>query len=205
MKISKLYEKTANKKFLYNIMPLDNIPSVIRDGIVSYYEANKIEHKSIAMDEIQKRREKVKVNNGAELHKYANLYFTYNNPMLYRLKNRADEFCVLAVDISILDTDGCILTDRNASSGYVQFYEPIQGIKQIEFDKVFSQYWYDEKNSYAVNTTNKAIKCAEILIPNKIPYDYVVSACVKSNDIKEKLLLKGFKKKIIVEPRVFYL
>ena len=50
----------------------------------------------------------------------------------------------------------------------------------------------------------KSIKCAEVLVPYYIPYEYVVCAAVVNKDAAEKLEATGFDRDIIVEPRVFF-
>ena len=122
--------------------------------------------------------------------------------MLYKKKDQAEDLCILAISCSVLDTDGCIVTDRNAATDLVKFYSSIEGIRQIDFEKVFSKYWIHE-DPYEQNN-HKAIKCAEVLIPFKVPYNEIIGACVVSESAKQKLLKTGFDQKILVNPKVFY-
>ena len=200
--LSTLYKIKGGCKSFYNIMPVENIPSVIRNGILSFYETKNIEHSSVAMNEVQLRREMVKIPNGEKLHSYANLYFTYHNPMLYKRKDNAEELCVLAVSLDVLNIEGCVVTDQNAATDLVRFYEPKDGIDKIDFKKVFQQSW--THNDYYEQKLHKAIKCAEVLIPNSIPYEYIKGAYVVSEDVKNKMIDLGFDKKIVVESKVFY-
>lgn len=55
-------------------MPLNNIPSVLQYGILSYHQAERIIHQSVAMPDIQSRRDDVTIPNSLKLHEYANLY-----------------------------------------------------------------------------------------------------------------------------------
>ena len=175
------YRQITEKKYLYNIMPVSNIPSVIHRGILSYDQVRLIQHQSVAMNEVQVRRDRVIIPKvERRLHSYANLYFTHHNPMMYKRKDQADELCILAIDSKIMNVPGCILTDQNAASSVARFYSPEEGLREINFDKVFAKYWtssdyYEEKN-------NKRIKCAEVLIPDKIPFGFVCGAYVASND-----------------------
>ncbi len=82
-------------KELQCIMPLDNIPSVLEHGILSYERAAKLKHHSVAMPEVQDLRDKKQVPRGLKLHQYANLYFHARNPMLYKRKN--EDICVLRI------------------------------------------------------------------------------------------------------------
>ena len=186
----------------YNIMPIKNIPSVITHGILSFYNTQTLPHESIALTDVQIRRDKVQIPNGNKLHSYANLYFTYHNPMLYKRQNEADSISILAVDPSVLNIEGCILSDQNASTDLVKFYTPEDGLKNIDFDMVFAQSWTDS-NLYTYQL-KKAKKCAEILIPDCIPYSYIVGAYVVNQNNAELLKHMGFDKTVLVRPKVFY-
>lgn len=46
---SELFFAKVGRKSVYNIQPINNIPSVIRYGILSYNRAQELNHESIAM------------------------------------------------------------------------------------------------------------------------------------------------------------
>ncbi len=154
------------------------------------------------MQEIQERRESVLIPNGMPLHKYANLYFDPKNPMLYKRKDENDRICILKLDKIVLDFEGVIVSDRNASSGYASFYPPEIGLREIDFGLVFASDWRDE-NLYAYYR-KKSIKCAEVLVPYLIPYDFVVGAAVCNEQAQKKLEDTGFDRRIYVEPGFFF-
>lgn len=200
--ISDKYYEITCKKFFYNIMPIENINSVIKNGILSYDAANNIDHKSIAMNEVQEIRSKVNIPNGLNLHKYANLYFAYDNPMLYKKKDEAESLCILAISSRVLDIEGCVVSDRNAATALVRFYSPNEGIYEIDFKKVFAKNWIHD--NYYEWLRHKAIKCAEVLIPEYIPYEYIEGAYVLNEESKTALIAQKFDKKIHVSASVFY-
>lgn len=189
-------------KYVYNITAIDNIPSIIQNGILSHHAAANIPHSSIAMAEVQARRSKVRIPGGGPLHDYANLYFDYNNPMLFLRKGQAEELCILGVDASVMDQPGCIISDRNAATSVARFYAAPEGISKIDIDTVFLQYWTHEDPYEYQN--RKAIKCAEILVPGKVPYEFIVGAYVVSDNAAQMLKNKGFGKLICVRPKLFY-
>jgi len=199
---SKRYYELTSKKYVYNIMPIENIPSVMRRGIVCYDEMQKIKHTSIALEDVQERRNAVVIPNGKRLHRYANLYFSYNNPMLFRRKEEADHLCILAVSATVLDLDGCVVSDRNAASNLARFYTSDEGLEIINFKVVHDQYWTD--NNPIKHREKSAIKCAEILVPNSLSPELIVGAYVVSEEAKQSLLVNGFDKRIHVNPKVFY-
>ena len=84
-----------------SIMPIENIPSVLEHGILSNERALTLKHQSVAMQEVQDRRDKKKVPGGLKLHQYANLYFHARNPMLYKRKDEAIRICVLRISTEV--------------------------------------------------------------------------------------------------------
>ncbi len=203
MLASDIFINKTKRKYVYNITAIEDIQSIIKNGILCYEEARRLPHYSIAMDVVQKRRQHVIVPNGLRLHCYANLYFDYNNPMLYKRKDIAEGICILAIHAVILDNPGCVISDRNAAADLAKFYPSLEGVSLIDFDKIFAQYWGAHNNLYE-QMNHKAIKCAEILIPKCVPYGYVAGANVVNNKAKDALLSVGFDKKIVISNKAFY-
>ena len=57
---SQLFYERTKKKSVYNIQPISNIPSIISRGILSYNRAAAMRHVTIAMVDVQSRRDNVK-------------------------------------------------------------------------------------------------------------------------------------------------
>lgn len=202
LRASNLFKEITKHTGLFNIQAIDNVPSIIKNGLLSNENASKIKHVSIAMKEVQERRDNIIIPNGMALHKYANAYFDFRNPMLYKLKDLNEDICILKFDCSILDIDGAIVSDRNASSNYACFDTPMIGLKEIDFDMVFSNDWTDDIPYEYYR--KKSIKCAEVLVPHCIPYNFVVAACVYSDNAKTRLIKTGFDKTVYVKPELFF-
>lgn len=199
---SELYYMRTRKRCLYNIMPIENVDSVLERGILSHEKVSKLRHVSVALNSVQERRDHVAIPKGLKLHQYANLYFDYNNPMLYKLKDQAKDLAVLAVSAEVLDLDGCVISDMNAAKTLARFYDPYEGMQCIDFDRVFAQYWgHDDYYEYL---KRKAIKCAEVLIPDCVKPQYIVGAYVVNQRAADKMKSLGFDKPIHVRPKVFY-
>lgn len=171
-------------------------------GLLSNDKAKRIAHTSIAMQEVQDKREAKIVPNGLRLHQYANLYFDPRNPMLSARRNQNEDICILNIAVSILDYRGVVVQDCNASSSYASFYEPEVGIKNIDFNLVYATWWKDD--DYYVEKRKKSIKCAEVLVPYEVPYEFIKCAAVISENAKQKLEVAGFDKKIYVKPELFF-
>lgn len=202
MLASNRYYELTKKKTVYNIMPIENIPSVLQCGIVCFDRMQQMRHTSIAMSEVQERRSRVEIPNGYALHQYANLYFSYRNPMLYARQDIADELCILALSATVMDLEGCVLADRNAATSLVRFYAPMEGMEQLDFTKIHARYWKD--SNPLVQREKKAIKCAEILIPHSVSPEYIVGAYVVSHEAEIQLISCGFDRKIVVNADAFY-
>jgi len=171
-------------KEFHSIMPIVNIPSVIQHGILSHYQANRLNHA-----------------NAHELHKYANLYFHARNPMMFLRKYEAENICVLIINTKVLNLAGVVLTDRNASSDYVRFLKK-EDYHKIDYDLVYAENWTDDDQREYYR--KKSIKCAEILVPNKVDPSYIIGAYVVSENAKLKLSQYGFNKEITIKPDMFF-
>ena len=200
MKPEDLFRQYSKHNGFHNIMPISNIPSVIQHGILSNELAAQYAHKSVAMNEVQQRRDKVQIPNGLALHQYANLYFDARNPMMYLRQN--EDICVLKVSDTILNLPDVILSDQNASSQYARFFEPSLGIAKLNYSMIYATSWTDD--DYISYWRKKGSKCAEVLVPNRVPYKYIVSAAVKNENDKNKLIDLGFTKPVLIIPELFF-
>ena len=189
---------------LQNIMPMVNIPSVMQHGILSHRQVGAIVHSSVAMEEIQDRREGKSVPGGLELHQYTNLYFCARNPMLFKIVRTRDKnsVCVLRVTRRIMLQQNVVIADRNASSDYVRFLRSPDGLRAVDFSLVFAHYWTDEDPFEQMK--KKSIKCAEVLVPNVVTFDFVEGAYVASQAAEKLLLNQGFPLPITRNPQLFF-
>ena len=202
MTISEKFKLKTKHNYVYYIVPIKNINSIMNHGLLSFDKVECLEHSSIAMSDVQMIRERVIVPPNSRLHSYANMYFSYWNPMLCKRQSENENICILAINASIMDVHGCVFTDRNAATGLVKFYDPIDGLENIDFDSVYAKYW--ATGDWYKDKDQKAKKCAEILIPDYVPYEYISKACVVSNEAKLKLLNQGFDKEIYVNSECFF-
>ena len=197
---SDIFMRVTGKTGLYNIMPFRNISSVLSLGILSNFLAEKLPHVSVAMNEVQSRRDKVNVPNGMPLHQYANLYFDARNPMMY--KRQDEDICVLKISPRVLDLENVVISDRNASSDYASFHEPTKILDKLDYDMIYAKSWVDA--NYYLMLKKKSVKCAEVLIPEKILPQYIIGTAVKNQEDKERLEEMGFNKKIYIEKELFF-
>lgn len=183
-------------------MPMVNILSVLKHGILSYERASKLSHASVAMDTIQDRRDKKQVPGGLRLHQYANLYFHARNPMLFKRLNQAASLCVLRVSRKVLALPKVVLADCNASSDYVRFLEPAQW-QHLAFDDIYAMDWRHPGDPAAFYR-HRSRKCAEVLVPNSVPPSFVEGAYVVDKQGANALTSAGFGLPIHINAVLFF-
>ena len=189
-------------KELHYISPIVTVPSIITHGILSHRRAEQLPHVDISMDEVQQRRSQKSVPGGKNLHEYANLYFDAHNPMLSRRRENNSDICILRVLPEVLYLPDVIITDRNASSDYVRFFNFPMGLQYVDEEKIYAQYWTD--NDPFIYMEKKSKKCAEVLVPDKVDPAYIFAAYVYDENSKEKLLNMGFGRQVDIKPGIYF-
>ena len=186
------------------IMPLENIPSVLKLGILSNERSAKIEHRSVAMEDVQEKRELKHVPGGLKLHQYANLYFHARNPMLYKRKGEINNLCVLRISTEILQLPGVVFADCNASSPYVRFLAPSQWAL-LDYEAIYAMDWNRQhaNDPYAYRV-HKARKCTEVLVPHVVETKFFIGAYVVDEAAKSKLQSLGFDRAVTIDSEMFF-
>jgi hypothetical protein len=184
------------------IMPMENIPSVLAHGILSHEQASKLLHATVAMQVIQNTRDKKHVPGGLKLHQYANLYFHARNPMMSKRRDEASKLCVLRVAKRVLGIQGAVITDQNAASTYVRFYAPDQ-IGFLNLDAIFARNWKHPEDQIG-EWKHSSAKCAEVLIPGRVPPELIEGAFVLDAVAKQSLTEFGFPHLITIDADLFF-
>lgn len=185
-----------------NISLIDNIPSILKHGILSYAEAAKIPHGSVALESVQEKRDQKRVPGGLALHEYANVYFHARNPMMSKRRNEAPRLCVLRISPDILNIPGAVITDQNAASKYVLFMTPDR-IKYLNFDYVFARNW-KHPDDQIEEWRHSSAKCAEVLIPQRIAPEFLTGAYVLNAASTARLEAQGFTLPVEVDSDIFF-
>ena len=202
MNAADIYYQRTKRSGLYNITAIENLPSIISHGILSYEAASKIPHISVALQTVQDRRDQKTVPNGLRLHQYANLYFDPRNPMMYRRQSESDHLCILKVTIDVLTYPDVVVSDQNAASKYAAFYDPEYGVGFIDFDLVFKRNW--SSPDQIQHWKNSAAKCAEVLVPGRIEYKDVVAIAAATEAAKMAVLRHDVQVPVYVKPDLFF-
>jgi hypothetical protein len=182
--------KRERVRELHYITPVVNVPSILELGILSHRRAESVPHDSIAMQEVQDLRAGVRLPNGRMLHEHVNLYFDARNPMMYRRKERHRGFVVLRVDPCVLDLPHVIISDGNAARQFTRFALPDEaGFALLDEQEVYSEYWTDPDP--AVQYELKRIRCAEVLVPDRVPPAYIAGVYCSCDESEAALVASG--------------
>ena len=184
------------------IMPIINIPSVLENGIVSHDLAEQLNHKSVALEAVQSKRVRKQIPGGGKLHSYANLYFHARNPMMSSRRDQADTLCILRVNTQVLEIPGAVITDQNAASDYVKFMPP-SDLNRLNLDYIFAADW-KHPNNQIEEWRHSSAKCAEVLVPERVPPNYLLGAYVVDEASQVSLKNAGFNLPIRVDSTLFF-
>lgn len=194
--------KREELRELHYIAPINNVISIMERGILSHRRMSRIPHDSVAMQEIQDRRAKKVVPGGRPLHDYVNLYINARNKMMFRVKGRHAEICVLQTNPDILDLPGVVITDQNASSTYARFAPAPEGLRIIDRDLVFAEYW--AHNSVIETWQHGSIICAEVLVPDRVSPEYITGAYVSCTEARRAFIDTGVSTPVTINSHMFF-
>ena len=187
---------------LHYIAHMDNVQSIIRHGILSNRRAAKLPHTSVAMQQVQDRRAEVVVPGGRKLHEYVNLYICARNPMLSKRRGQHLDLCVLQVSTDVLDRPGVVVTDANASSDYVRFAAAPGGLRIVDREATFAEYWTDQDP--IVQWQKKSAKCAEVLVPDRVAPGFIMGAYISCQAAMDRFNGLGTGIAVIINAHMFF-
>lgn len=185
---------------LHCISPIENVPSILCNGILSHERAQALPHQSVADPEVQAIRANKAVPNGLRLHQYANLYIDARNAMMYVRRGAHLELCVLRVSTAVLDLEGVVIADRNAAAGMARFRPSPDGLAMIDRDQVFADQWGGSIEA-------KQARCAEVLVPGVVPPEFVMGAIISCEHARQNFETLGLTEpglEITINAHLFY-
>ena len=190
---------------LHYICHVDNLPSILANGILSHRRAQRHQPTRIANEDVQGRRASRTVPGGHPLHDYVNLYLNARNPMLYRVTDGGSDvehLCVLSISSQVLDHDDVVLTDGNAASGPTAFRSVSSGLAAIERQRVFAQNW--NHADPLKKREHKRVMCAEILVPSSVDAAMISGVYVASDQIAVSISANVANVRAIVRENLFF-
>ncbi len=192
---------------LFYITHIENIPSILRNGILSHQRIldENIPFTPIYNEQIVTNRKDILTPNGKSLWNFTNVFFQPRNPMLYRVlhEKQASEIAIIAIQPTILDRPDIYFSTGNAAhsaSDILHAIELKKEIRHIILDTVDVEWWND------LNGSKRKIM-AECLIPDRVDTDLIQAIYVGSRAAKEKIEADnlGLRVPIITEPNMFFL
>ena len=195
-------------KELYYITHKNNIPSILKLGILSHnlMLQKKIHFTPIYDKSIVNNRKAINTPEGKSLWEYANVYFQVRNPMLYRvlLEKSEKDIAVIAISPAILSHQENYFSDGNAASRATTIMSIKEGkdhLPKMLRNDLRLKYWSERDGS-------KRRIMAECLVPDSLPPFYIKSIFVSDHDLAENLKKDMIGKNnidIFPDPRMFFL
>lgn len=197
--------KRAEVKSLFYITHIENVRSILDNGILSHarIEAEHVPSTPIYDAGIVSNRKEKATPDNKSLWQYANVYFQPRNPMMYRVIHEKDkrDLAVIGVNPNVMTSHGAFITDGNAANSPTQFYEPSHGEKIIseQWKVIQSEWWNDLDGS-------KRKIMAECLVPDHIAPNLIHTVFVSGHESKKRLeaMVGASRIPIVPEPKMFF-
>ncbi len=188
---------TRSIKELYYITHVDNIPSILRHGVLSHelILSKKVPYTRIYDEEIVSNRQRVTTPNGSTLWSFANLYFQPRNPMLYRVTREKplEKIAVVAVRREILNNKDVFAANGNAASSNTQIQPVSPGLLDTIASQTDQVWWTDIDGKRRI--------MAEALVPEQVPPEFIQAIYVSSHSAADKVREIVGKSRIPVIPK----
>ncbi len=203
-----------NKKYLFRMTHIENIPHILQYGITHSSSNNANPNfKPIGDNSLISTRNDFTLNNGKHLGEYIPFYFGARMPMLYVIQHgfnmvsptNAEEiiYCVSSIQ-KIIDLQlEFIFTDGHAVDGFSSQYtiKDIENIEKIiDWKSVNAKYWKDEND-----LDLKRRKEAEFLILGDVSMDAILGYIVSNENAKHRLIDFGINENnILIKPNYYF-
>lgn len=183
--------------YLYYISDLDNVPSILKEGILSRNQIKNltINFTDISVTSVQKKRKSyMKSNYGKDIHDFACLFFDSHTPMLRQLVfefQKDHEVAILQVDPAILDVSlKSYYTDKSCNRSDFKMYNELKDLNNLKWEYITRDYdLIKSKIDKSKESYLKGIRGAEILVKNKVPPRFISQEIiVKSKKAKKRLI-----------------
>ncbi len=123
--------------------------------------------------------------------------------MLFKIKDKHADLCVLRIDPSLLDLPGVVVADQNASSDYARFEPAPKGLQYIEKRLVYAHYWTHPENPIE-EFRHGSIMCAEVLVPHRVEPCYIMGAYVSCSEARSSIEKAGVSIAVAINSRLFF-
>lgn len=172
---------------LYYICHIDNLASILEQGLLSHNQVQKHQPKTIYDEDIINLRATIKPNNTQTLWDFSNLYFNARNAMLYRVihEQTIDNIVIIQFKKTVLDyakQHNSYISIGNAAHNESSFETIDKGLSQLKkIWKSWNQEYWNESDG------SKRLMMSELLIEKNIPAKYIDSVYVASEEISNQV------------------
>jgi ssDNA thymidine ADP-ribosyltransferase, DarT len=170
--------------YLYHMTYIDNLASIIENGLLSHNEAYRqgLMEVDISDPNVQDiRASRVDPFYNRPLHEYVPLYFSPRNPMLYRRREIQEDIVILGLDPQLLSEPNIIFTNGNSAASGTIFYTGTSMLDHLPWNSIRARSWTDIEDG-------KRIKCAEVLVYPKIQPSRIQVIFCYSNKHRETII-----------------
>lgn len=194
----------ATIKGLFYITYVNNVPSILKNGIFSHalIERRKIPFTPIYNAQIVSNRRHRLTPDKNSLWDFANLYFQLRNPMLYRVMNECNknDIAIIGIRADILKQAAAFVSTGNAAAEPSSILPVQVGLKEIQqmWGIINNEWW----NAY---DGSKRKIMAECLVPNLVAPQFIDAIYVATHAAAEKLRKETEPiVPVIPEPHMFF-
>lgn len=170
---------------LFYVTDLENVESILKNGILSHNNAHNkgLVSVDISNNNVNDKRNRLEPSLGGNIHDFAPLFINHRNATFYYwCKNRDKNNLILfSVNPHILLIDDVFFSDGNAAVKTTRFYRDISDFNCLNWEIIHSDYWTNYQDG-------KRIKCSEVLIKDKIPLYYIDNIYVYSEETLKKIM-----------------
>lgn len=189
----------------FYITAIDNLPSILKRGILSHNATNEISDSVRIYDsEVVERRMQKTTPDGKSLWDFANFYFNPRNPMMYRVHLCEKRNVVVLKMKKKIFQDAKYISVGNAASSESKIVSYKDGIKTIQSDNIqrhlTAKSWGQGEG--------KRIIMSELLVPDGASPDYIDTIYVPQNEkgleVRKKIRDVGMRVEVVPEPGLFF-
>ena len=191
---------------LYYLAPFDNLKSIADHGVLSRRRMRelRVEHRDIADPDVLDRRQDRRVSDGgASIHAHVPLYFNPKNPMLSVRRDVQDTIAILCVDPRYVDDPAAFIADGNAASPRTRIFRHRSNseMQHVDWSFVLGMSGWPPGDR---ESSRK--KCAEVLVPDAVPFDRVRQVFVRTNDCARAAatLDARYEDLLVVDPKWYF-
>ena len=181
--------RNSDIKGLYYITHIDNIPSILENGILSHEKirAADISYTRIDDNSIIESRRGIFTPTGRSLWHYVNLFFQPRNPMLYRVidQTSSQNLAVLGVANTVLQESGIFIADGNAANSLTHIYSQLEGLEilQARQEIIQSTSWISWQHCEELRRK----LMTECLVPNQVKPEHIQRFIVADHAVADSL------------------